>query len=334
MRQILQVLVAIFSLAAACGPASAQQSGRLTIGLPGIPPVFVSVQAYVAQAEKLFEKHGVNVDIRPFDSGAAAARAVTAGDVALAISPTPLIVTMISNSNVDLVSIYGYPKPDWQLGSMDPSKTKCEDVKGQPVGVDSTGGARSIALNQMLRKCGLAATDTQQIALSSNVGAAMVAGQIPFGVLHIDDVPVIEREAKKKVNIVIDLNDVTPINHYLVMVTKRERAEKQRDELAKVVAAMIEAERFMRNPANADRVAAIASPTGRSAADAKVALAEYLKIGFWPSSDIGISQRNFDAVVQVQQRVGGIRQGVTPVSWDRFVDPSIWQAANKLAGGK
>lgn len=335
MRHLLRILAGAFTLAGlAAAPASAQQAGRVTIGLPGIPPVFVSVQAYVAQAEKFFEKHGVNVDIRPFDSGAAAARAVAAGDIALAISPTPLIVTMISNSNVDLVSIYGYPKPDWQLGSMDPSKTKCEDAKGQPVGVDSIGGARSIALNQMLRKCNLAATDTQQVALSSNVGAAMVAGQIPFGVLHIDDVPVIEREAKKKVNIAIDLNDVTPINHYLVMVTKRERAERQRDELVKVIAAMIEAERFMRNPANADRVATIAAPTGRNATDAKAALAEYLKIGFWPSDNIGITQQQFDAVVQVQQRVGGIRQGVTPVSYDKFVDPSLWEAANKLAGGK
>ena len=35
-------------------------------------------------------------------------------------------------------AIYGYEHPDWLLGSMDPTKTKCEDIKGQPVGVDRT----------------------------------------------------------------------------------------------------------------------------------------------------------------------------------------------------
>ena len=63
-----------------------------------------------------------------------------------------------------------------------------------PVGVDSVGGARSIALRTMLVACKMAIEDVQQVALSSNVGAAMVAGQIKFGVLHIDDIPVIEIE--------------------------------------------------------------------------------------------------------------------------------------------
>ncbi len=328
MHRLIHALV-VASVLVLSARAMAQE--RVTIGLPGIPPVFVGVQAYVAQDQKFFAKHGVSVDIRPFDSGAAAARAVAAGDIALSISPTALVATMISNTNVELVSIYGYSKPDWLLGSLDPAR-KCEDVKGQPVGVDSTGGARSIALNQMLRKCNLTANDTQQVALSSNVAPAMVSGQIPFGVLHVDDVPLIERETGKKVATVIDINDVTPVNHYLVLVTRRDRLPQQRTTIVKVLAAMIEAERFMRDPKNADRVGEIAKPTGASQADAKNALAEYLKMGFWPSNDAGVPQRNFDAVIAVQQKVGAIRAGVTPVTYDRFFDPSIYEEAKKLAG--
>ena len=339
MKQLTRRLVSGLALStillAFASPALPQAAGdRVVIGLPGIPPVFIAVQAYVAQDQKLFDKYGVKVDLRPFDSGAAAARAVVAGDIALSVSPTPLLMTMISNANVDLVSIYGYPKPDWQLGSMDSNKTKCEDVKGQPVGVDSIGGARSIALNQMLRKCNLTAADTQQIALSSNVGSAMVGGQIPFGVLHIDDVPVIEREAKKKVGILVDINEVTPVNHYLVLATTRDRAQKQKDSLVKVIAGLIEAERFMRNPANADKVAQAAAPTGRTAADAKAALTEYTKIGFWPKDDFGLSQQQFDAVLNVQKRVGGIKEGSAPLTFERFVNQSLWEEAMKLADSR
>lgn len=322
------------ALLALAGPALSQAPASVTIGLPGLPPVFISVQAYVAQEQKLFEKHGVNVTLRNFDTGTSAARAVVAGEIDLSISPTPLVVNMISNANVDLVSIYGFAKPDWQLGSMDPNKNKCEDVKGQPVAVDALGAARSIALTQMLRKCNLSANDTQQVAVSSNVGAAMISGQVPFGVLHIDDVPVIEREAKKKITILVDINDATPVNHYLVLATTRERAEKQRDALVRVLAALIEAERFMRDPANADRVAQIAAPTGRSPEDAKRALAEYLKIEFWPKDNNGLARPNIEAVIEVQKRVGGIRQAATAVGYERFVNTSLWDEAMKRVSAR
>ena len=75
-RTILAGLALTAALAGLADPASPQQRPTLTLGLPGIPPVFVTVQAYVAQQEKFFEKYGVNVVLRPFDSGAAAARAL------------------------------------------------------------------------------------------------------------------------------------------------------------------------------------------------------------------------------------------------------------------
>lgn len=326
--RILHALIAMTAVVA--GPAVAQ--APVTIGLPGIPPVFMSVQAYVALDQGFFKKRGLDVQLRNFDSGAAAGRAVVAGDILLSITPTPLIANMVSNVNADIVSIYGWPKPDWLLGTLDSTKSKCEDVKGQPVGVDSIGGARSIALNQLLRKCGLTAKDTQQVALSSNVGSAMVAGQIPYGVLHIDDVPVIQRESGKKVIAILDINEVTPINHYMSLVVKRENVDKQRETLTKVVAALIESAHFMRDPANADRVAQIAAPTGRSPADAKHALAEYLKIGFWPQDNNGMAQRDIDAVIAVQKRVGAIRPEATPVTYDRLINTTIYDAAAKMVG--
>ena len=50
-------------------PGTARAQETLTLGLPAIPPVFITVQAYVAQQQKLFEKHGVKVNLRPFKPG-------------------------------------------------------------------------------------------------------------------------------------------------------------------------------------------------------------------------------------------------------------------------
>ena len=330
LRRSLMSVIALAALAHAPGAANAQET--LTLGLPAIPPVFVSVQAYVAEQQGFFAKHVVKVNMRPFDSGANAARATVAGDVDFAISPTPLIINMISNANADLVGIYGYEHPDWLLGSMDPNK-RCEDLKGQPVGVDSEGGARSIALNQLIRSCGLTAKETQQVALSSNVGAAMASGQLNFGVLHVDDIPIMERQSGKKVTIILDINKVAPVNHYMTLVTTREKAEKKKEALTRALAAMIEATAFIYDPKNADAVAKAAQPTGRDAEEAKASTKMYTAMEFWPRGNIGLPQKNIDDIIETQKKVGGIRPNATPATYERFANPAIYDAAAKLAGG-
>lgn len=87
------------------------------------------------------KKHGANVEIRPFDTGTAAARAVIAGDIEMAMSPSALVINQDSNTGVGLVAIYGLINSDMVLASVDPTKTSCRDVVGQPVGVDTVGGA-------------------------------------------------------------------------------------------------------------------------------------------------------------------------------------------------
>ncbi|HVG52215.1 MAG TPA: ABC transporter substrate-binding protein [Xanthobacteraceae bacterium] len=333
MKQSLRLLGAAAIAALAALPAAAQTAKpNVTIGLPGIPPVFVAVQFYVAQQEKLFDKQGLNVTLRNFDSGAAAARALASGDIEMSLSPSPLIVNMLSNNpSVDIVAIYGNEKPDWLIGSLDPSKSTCEQMKGLPVGVDSLGGARSIALTQMLRQCNLKAEDMQQVPLSTNVHTAMISGQLQVGVLHIDDVPIIERESKKKVTKVVDINDVQKINHYMALSTTQKRLAANRDTYVRVLAALIEAERFIRDPKNADAVAKAAAATSRSVDEAKWATNEYVKMEFWPKDKAGLNKENIEAIIAAQKRVGGIRPDATPVAYERFADLTVFNDAMKMA---
>ena len=331
MKSLRLFAAAVGAAAIALGAfgAHAQQKPKITLGLPGIPPVFVTLQAYVAQQEKLFDKYGVDVTLRPFDSGAAAARAVVAGDIEMSLSPSPLIVNMISNANVDLVAIYGHEKPDWLIASLDPTKTKCEQMKGQPIGVDTLGGARSIALTQMLFQCGLKAEDTQQVALGTNVHAAMSGGQLQIGVLHIDDVPIIERASGKKLTTVVDINDVHKVNHYMAIATTKKRIGAQRDTIVRVLAALIEAERFIADPKNIDKVVKAAAPTGRNDAEARWAIPEYVKLQFWPKG-AGLDRANIEAIIEQQAKVGGVRPGATVVTYERYADTSLFDDALKM----
>jgi len=323
-------MVTVIAGLASSGGAIAQEK-KLVFAVPGIPPVFGAVIAFLAEKEGLFKKYDVDVTVRSFDTGAGAARAVAAGDIDLALSPSPLIVNQISNADVKLVAIYGLEYPDWLIGSTDPKLAKCKDLDGQPVGVDSVGGARSIALKEMIVPCGLKIENVQQVALGTNVGAAMVAGQLKFGVLHLDDVPSIEAQTGKPLTTITTLKQINPVSHYLLVVARTDRLAQNRDAFVRLLAGLIDAGNYMRDPKNADHVADIATVTGRSAAEAKAALKKYLEMEFWPNGHAGLTRKNLESITKTQVAIGGIKADKTPVTYERLTDPSVWRDAAAMA---
>src|SRR5215208_3946985 len=278
LKRCLTTLITIF--AGLAGLDARAADGPIVIGLPGIPPVFLVVQEYVAQEEGFFKKHGVDVQLRPFDTGAAAGRAVASGDIDTAMVPTPVVVNMVANGNVQMI----VPPP-----------------------------------------CNLKPEQMQQVSLGSNTSAAMVAGQIKLGVLHIDDVPVIEQKLGRPLTTIITIKDVKPVSHYDLLVVRKDKLAANRDKFVRVVAALNEAEAFMRDPKNADRVAQIAAPTGRTPAEAKDSLKKYIDIEFWPKGHDGLTEKNVEAEIKTQAAVGGIQAGKPVPTVAALVDRSLFR---------
>lgn len=309
-------------------PAGAQDK-KVVIAIPGIPPIFSVTIAFVAEKQGFFKKHGANVEIKPFDNGTAAARAVVAGDVDMAWSPTPPVINQVSNADVPLVAVYGMPNPDWVIGTTDEGKT-CKDMVGQDVGVDSINGARSVALRSMLVGCpGVKIEDVKQVALGSSPGPALLAGRLHYSVLHLDDLAEIQQQGKK-LNVLLAMKNTNPTSHYLIMVVRKDNLAKNRDAIVRAVAGMIEAARFMQDPKNADAVADAAAVTGHSKDVNKAALAEFLKIDFWAAKDDGMPRNKIEAVAALMKKIGSIKPDKEPVSYDAFVDGSVWKDANAM----
>jgi ABC-type nitrate/sulfonate/bicarbonate transport system substrate-binding protein len=310
------------------GPASAQAK-KVVLAIPGIPPIFSVTIAFVAEKQGFFKKHGADVEIRSFDNGTAAARAVVAGDIDMAWSPTPPVISQVSNAGVPLVALYGMPNPDWVIGTTDEGKT-CKDLVGQNVGVDSINGARSVALRSMLTGCpGVKIEDVKQVALGSSPGPALLAGQLHFSVLHLDDLAEIEHQGKK-LQILLAMKNTNPTSHYLTMVVRKDNLAKNCDAIVRTVAGMIEAARFMQDPKNADAVADAASGTGHSKEVNKAALTEFLAIDFWAAKDDGLPREKVEAVAKLMKKIGAINADKEPVTYDNFVDGSIWKDANAM----
>ena len=328
-RRTLLATAGAAVLATAFSTAAMAQSPKVTIAVPGIPPVFSVTLMYVAEKQGFFKKYGANAEIRPFDNGTAAARAVVAGDVDMAWSPTPPVINQVSNADVPLVAIYGMPNPDWVVGTTETGKT-CKDLVGQDVGVDSVGGARSVALRSMLTACpGVKIEDTKQVALGSGGGPAMIAGRLKYSVLHLDDLAAIQAQGLK-LNILMAMKNTNPTSHYLVLVARKDNLAAKRDAIVRTLAATIEAARFMQDPKNADAVADAATVTGQTKEVAKAALKEFLAIDFWAAKDDGLDKKKIEAVTALMKKIGGIKPDKEPVSYDKFVDGSVWKDGNAM----
>ena len=310
-------------------PAAAQGK-KVVIATPGIPPIFSVMIVLVAEKQGFFKKHGADVEIRPFDNGTAAARAVVAGDIDVAWSPTPPVINQISNADVPLVAVYGMPNPDWVIGTTDADKT-CKDMVGQDVAVDSINGARSVALRSMLAAgCKeVKLEEVKQVALGSSPGPALLAGRLHFAVLHLDDLAEIEHQGKK-LNILLAQKNTNPTSHYLSLVVRKDNLDKNRDAIVRAVAGMVEAARFMQDPKNADAVADAASVTGHTKDVNKAALKGYLDIDFWATKDDGLPKNKIEAVAALMKKIGSIKDDKQPPSYDKLVDTSVWKDANAM----
>ena len=328
-------VAALVGIATAPVSLALAQGKKMVVAAPGIPPIFASVILYVAEKQGFWKKYGADVEVRPFDTGTAAARAVLAGDIEVALAPTPLVISQISNANANVVAINGFPNPDWILATTDASKTSCKDLAGQSVGVDAVGAARSIALRIMLAGgCpDVKIDDMKQVALSSNTAPAMIAGQLSFGVLHLDDIAVLESQGKKAFK-VLEMKKTNPTSHYLLVTVRQDKLKDNRDSYVKFLAGMIEAARFMQDPKNVDKIAEDAVPVGHSKEISKAALKQFLDIGFWAVDNDGLDQKKVQAMIAVQVKTGGIQPGKEPVKYERLIDASVWKDAKAMADKK
>jgi NitT/TauT family transport system substrate-binding protein len=331
---VVAVVASVLAATASAAPAkhAATKDNTITVGLPGIPPVFLGVRPYVALQQGYYKKWGVDVQLKGFTTGTDAVRAVQAGQIDAAWSPTPFALTLISKGT-PLVGIEGMDKVDWLIGSNSSSVSTCTDLKGQNIGVDSIGGARYQALQAMLTKCKLTVQDVHPVVLPGNTAIqAMLAGQIHVSVLHLDDLAEAASQGAT-VKKVVTIAQTDPFQHYDMLVTTRDDLAAKRSLFVRMLAADIAATRFMYKPQALDRIAQIAMVTGHSQAVAQVALKEYLALKWWPLDRSGLGIAPITRTIYENVQLGNISAGAVP-KWKDVVDTTVWKAAFNLVNKK
>lgn len=325
------VLAAVAALGASATAASAapkaQKLTTITLGVPGIPPVFLGVMPYTALEQGYYKLNGLDVQIKGFTSGTDAVKAVQAGQIDLAWSPTPFAMTLISKG-VPLVGIEGMDKVDWLIGSNSSSVQTCADLKGQSIGVDSIGGARYQALQAMLTKCGLTIQDVKPVVFPGSTAVqAMIAGQLHVSVLHLDDMAEAASQGST-IKKIITIAQTDPFQHYDMLVGLRDNLAAKRSAIINFLKADIQTIRYMNNPKALNRVAQIGMVVGHNQAVTTTALKEYLALHWWPLNKSGLGVAPITRTIYEQVKLGNISNG-NPPTWKDIVDTSYWKAAYK-----
>jgi NitT/TauT family transport system substrate-binding protein len=321
------------STAAGSSGGSTSNSGggaseSIVLGSPGVPPVISGLLPYIADKQGFYKKYGVNVTIKSFDTGTDATRAAATGQIDAAIMPPAQLITLASQGT-PVVGLQGQEFPDWVVDSTDPTVNSCTALKGQTIGVDAIGGIRYVALQQMLKTCGLSISDVHPIPFPGNAAPqALINGQLKTSVLHLNEVYDVTGQGKTLTTAITMAKAVPNTMYEMYGTTKTELAQK-RDAFVRLVAAQIATIQWMNDPANADAVAQYATVTGDQKADLVKAMAQYREINFWESDSAAMPETNVNNSIQGQIRAGNITAAKAP-KYNDIVDLSIFTDAEAL----
>ncbi|WP_395711583.1 ABC transporter substrate-binding protein [Reyranella sp.] len=231
----------------------------------------VTVPTYVAKDLGIYDKHGLNVSLLDFRAAPDATAALFSGAVDL-MSNSPGNMMLVNSRGRDLVAVVdNFPAPVWSLvAGKDVATTNkaagypapMRDLKGKKIGVPAIGSDGHNFARRFLRDAGM---DPEKdvtflaVGLGPDAVAAFKAGQLD-AVMAIEPVQTVLEALGGKV--VLDLLADKTIPEFAswtssVYHSTKAHADKNAEMMKRFQAAQEEAIAFVRDPANAEKVAAI-----------------------------------------------------------------------------
>jgi len=297
----------------------------------GLPGCWYHVPMYVAQNFGFFDKYGVNVDIQPFKSGGDIVQAVQTGDINGGhIGTDPFLVG--APQGLTMKGIYGENKQDWILITRDPEVKTCSDLSGKEIGAQGVGDARWLVLSAILDGCGDGVTIDQVSTIDPNndyVGV-LVSGVLDTEIVHLDELAQVQAQTDDEWRTIAALSDLQQL-HYAMHVVSDDTIANNREAVVELTAGLIDATKFMYDPANFDAIVEYLSSQGiikqEDPALAAAVFQQFLDFGQWEKDTNGLDASYLQNSINAQVGAGSIAESYDP---NGIIDTSIWDDANKL----
>jgi NitT/TauT family transport system substrate-binding protein len=236
--------IAILAAMAPADLALAQAPRRLVIGMPVTPPNLPHIGVYIAKELGYFDEEGINVELAAFESGLQSLRGGVAGGLDIVGASSEPVITVISRGT-KIRSIFSYAHRLTVVMAAQENIRKTADLRGKNLGIQEVGAFREVMTRAVLQSAGLTPQDVNYVPVSSaGYIAALTANKIDTAILHIDQA-YMARTKKASLHPLVPLWEVMPSYWYGTFSANEELLRKEPDLLARAVAAIIKAHRFM-----------------------------------------------------------------------------------------
>lgn len=244
---------------------------KLTIG-SSVHSLF-SLPLYIADTKGLFKEQGLTVEIVNFQGGATATPALLGGSTELQSAGTENMLKVVQQGQpiVSVMSVQSTLNGALMLRkefvAKIGKKPTMADLKGARIGTLARGGMSDMAVRYLLAENGLTERDVTLVPILGydKHGAALAAGEID-GSYGVEPVQTFWSEGNLKAVSMVDMLKgegpaVFQDMNWITLQGKKDWIDKNRAVVTKVVRAMVQAQKFIANPANLEQVTDLAMKT-------------------------------------------------------------------------
>jgi ABC-type nitrate/sulfonate/bicarbonate transport system substrate-binding protein len=287
------------------------------------------------QGNGTFAKYGLQIQIPRSASGGSeeVRKWLASGELDLADYGVDNAVAMVENAGVDVVLVAATDYTPTEL-MVQPEIKTLSDLRGKIVIVDAPNTQNALALKKILSNVGLIAGTDYQMKEVGGTGARIAAmlKQKEYSATMASGQTAAQARQGGLVSLASTANIYGPTLRYGIF-TRRQWAKENSGVLIRYLAAQIEAQRWLLNPANKERV--IDLMLGQRKMSRELATGIYnMDVG--PNGlarDAAIDVERFYNVLRFRAEVEGSWGGKAPAP-DRYYDTSYHQKALTMVNAK
>jgi len=217
---------------------------KLVLGMPVKPPPMVHLPVFYAIDNGIFEKHGLDIEIKFFRGGVATHRAAASAKSGLDVAWTPAPIAMggiAGGSGLKMFHSMAY-RFEAQLATAPEIKT-AKELRGHTIGIEGRGGYSHLGALSVLRTVGLSDNDVKYIKTPPPARVPFLVEKKADAVLiHVEQV-FLAQNLRKGVNSIADLWKVEPDYFYGAFIAPADKLKSNKDVYVRFAVAMMESNR-------------------------------------------------------------------------------------------
>lgn len=305
------------------GSLLAQESNLTTLMVGG-----GSFTTSIAQSNGMFAKYGLRIELPRSAAGGSeeVRRWLASSELDLADYGVDNAIAMVENAGVDVILVAATDYTPTELMAQSEIKSLA-DLRGKTVLVDAPNTQNALALKKILSTAGLNPGSDYQMKEAGGTTArvaAMLKHKEYAATMASGQTAVRARQAGL-VSLAATSSIFGPVLRYGVF-TRRQWAKENSNLLVRYLAAHIEAQRWIMDPANKNKVIDIVAQQGKLSRDLAGGIYEMDTGPNGLAKDAAIDVARFSNVLKFRAEVEGSWGGKAPAP-DRYYDVSYYEKA-------